>query len=212
MVDPAVEEYAEAHTTPPDELLAALADETQRTLRAPQMLTGAIEGRFLELLVFATGARRVLEIGTYSGYSALAMAAALPTDGRIDTCEIDEQHAEVAARYFAESGYGERITLHLGPALDTIDRLDGDFDLVFVDADKENYVNYYEATLPRLSERGLIVADNTLWSGRERLLDPDDVSESTESIRAFNDHVRNDPRAVCVVLTVRDGVTLIRRA
>ena len=206
---PELERYAEAHTTPPDELLRELADETRATLDAPQMLTGPVEGRFLQQLVFATGARRVLELGTFSGYSALSMAEALPADGRIDTCEVSERHAEVARRYFARSPYGARITVHLGPALETIDRLEGTFDLVFVDADKVNYLNYYEAVLPRLSERGLIVADNTLWSGR--VLDPDPDDESTQAIVAFNDRVIADERVVCVQLTVRDGITLVRR-
>ena len=186
-----IERYAEAHTTPPPPLLAELAEETRATLQSPQMLTGPIEGRFLQQLVFATGARRVLELGTYSGYSALSMAEGLPADGRIDTCEVDERHAEVARRYIARSAYADRITVHLGPALETIARLEGAFDLVFIDADKVNYVNYYEAVLPRLSERGLIVADNTLWSGR--VLDPDD-GEGTQAIVAFNEHVANDDR------------------
>jgi caffeoyl-CoA O-methyltransferase len=203
-----IERYAEEHTTPPTELLSALADETRASLRSPQMLTGTIEGRLLEMLVWVSGARRILELGTYSGYSSLSMAAALPEGGRIDTCEIDEQHAEVARRYVAESPYADRITVHLGPALETIERLEGDFDLVFIDADKENYVNYYEAVLPRLSESGLIAADNTLWSGR--VLDDEDMSEGTRAIKAFNEHVRADPRVVSVMLTVRDGVTLIR--
>jgi caffeoyl-CoA O-methyltransferase len=204
-----IERYAEAHTTPPPPLLAELAAETQETLQSPQMLTGPIEGRLLEQLVFVSGARRVLELGTYSGYSSLSMAAALPPDGRIDTCEIDERHAEVARRYIARSPYADRITVHLGPALETIARLEGEFDLVFIDADKPNYLTYYEAVLPRLSPRGLIVADNTLWSGRVVNPEPDD--ESTQAIAAFNDRVRQDERVVCVQLTVRDGVTLIRR-
>jgi caffeoyl-CoA O-methyltransferase len=204
-----IERYAEAHTTPPPPLLAELAAETQETLQSPQMLTGPIEGRLLEQLVFVSGARRVLELGTYSGYSSLSMAAALPPDGRIDTCEIDERHAEVARRYIARSAYADRITVHLGPALETIGRLEGEFDLVFIDADKPNYLKYYEAVLPRLSPRGLIVADNTLWSGRVVNPEPDD--ESTQAIAVFNDRVRQDERVVCVQLTVRDGVTLIRR-
>jgi predicted O-methyltransferase YrrM len=208
IVDPAIERYAEEHTTPPDELLAALAEETRETLRSPQMLTGPIEGRFLELLVYSSGARRVLELGTYSGYSALSMAAALPEDGHIDTCEVDAQHAEVARRYIERSPYADRITVHLGPALETIGRLDGEFDFVFIDADKPNYRNYYEAVLPRLAERGVIAADNTLWSGR--VLDPDD-SEATQAIVEFNEHVRADSRVISVMLSVRDGVTLIRR-
>jgi predicted O-methyltransferase YrrM len=210
IADPAVEAYAEAHTTPPDELLGALAEETRASLRAPAMLTGTVEGRFLELLVCASGARRVLELGTYSGYSSLSMAAGLPDGGHIDTCEVDPQHAEVARRYIAESPHADRITVHLGPALETLERLEGQFDFVFIDADKENYVNYYEAVLPRLAERGLIAADNTLWSGR--VLDGSDDSAGTRAIRAFNDHVRADDRVVSVMLTIRDGVTLIRRA
>ena len=208
LVDEKIEEYAAAHTTPPTELLARLAEETKSTMSAPQMLTGTIEGRFLELLVFGTGAKRVLEIGTFTGYSALSMAAALPEDGRIDTLDIEPKHVEVAQRYIAESPYADKITIHLGPALDTIDRLEGDFDLVFIDADKESYAAYYEAVLPRLSERGLIAIDNTLWSGR--VLDPQD--DTTKVIAALNDMIAADERVVAVQLTVRDGVTLVRRA
>jgi caffeoyl-CoA O-methyltransferase len=205
-----LERYAEAHTTPHPELLQRLARETQDTLERPQMLTGTIEGRFLEFIVHMTGARRILELGTYSGYSAISMVAALPPDGHIDTCEVEERHAAVARRYIEEAGYSDRISIHVGPALETIATLEGEFDFVFIDADKENYVNYYEAVLPRLSERGLIAADNTLWSGR--VLDESDQSEGTVAIRAFNDHVRDDDRVLCVMLSVRDGVTLIRRS
>ena len=204
-----IERYAEEHTTPHADLLQRLAEETRSTLERPQMLTGTIEGRFLEFLVYATGARRILELGTYSGYGSISMAAALPAGGRIDTCEVDETHAEVARRYIEEAGLSDRITVHLGPALETVSRLEGAFDFVFIDADKENYVNYYEAVLPRLGERGLIAADNTLWSGR--VVDESEQDESTRAIRAFNDHVRGDDRVVAVMLSVRDGVTLIRR-
>jgi caffeoyl-CoA O-methyltransferase len=202
-----IDRYAEEHTTPPEPLLAELASETRETLQSPQMLTGTVEGRFLELLVYASGARRVLELGTYSGYSSLSMAAGLPQGGRIDTCEISEQHAEVARRYIERSPYADRITVHLGPALETVAKLEGEFDFVFIDADKPNYVNYYEAVVPRLSERGFIAADNTLWSGRVLEGDGD---EGTRAIKDFNEHVRSDPRVVSVMLTVRDGVTLIR--
>jgi len=205
-----IEEYAAGHTTPPTDLLQALAAETRETLRAPQMLTGTIEGRFLELLVFGLGAKRVLELGTYSGYSSLSMAAGLPKGGHIDTCEADETHAEVARRYIAQSPYADRITVHIGPALDTISQLEGEFDFVFIDADKENYLNYYEALLPRLAEHGVMAIDNTLWSGR--VLDEDDDSDATKAIREINDRIAEDGRVVAVQLTVRDGVTLVRRA
>ena len=161
------------------------------------MLTGPIEGRFLELLVAGTGAKRVLEIGTFTGYSALSMAAAMPADGRIDTLDIEPKHAEVAQRYFDRSPDGGKITLHLGPALETIEQLDGEFDFVFIDADKENYDAYFEAVLPRLSEGGLIAIDNTLWSGR--VLDPPD--ETTKLIAALNDKLAADDRVVVVQLT-----------
>jgi len=208
LVPEPIERYAEQHTTTPEPLLAELAQETRETLECPQMLTGTVEGRFLELLVYASGAGRVLELGTYSGYSALSMAAGLAPGGRIDTCELDENRAAVARRYIERSPYADRIQIHLGPALETIGRLEGDFDFVFIDADKPNYVNYYEAVLPRLSERGFIAADNTLWSGR--VLDEQDDDEGTQAIRAFNEHVESDPRVTSVMLTVRDGVTLIR--
>ena len=208
--EPGIEEYASAHTTPPTPWLEALAAETEADVPAPQMMVGALEGRFLEMLVWASGARRVLEIGTFTGYSSLSMAAALPADGTIVTCDLDPAALAVARRHIASSPYADRIDIREGPALDTIATLDGPFDLVFVDADKTNYVNYYEAVLPKLAERGLIVVDNTLWSGQ--VLDDADTSDDTVAIRAFNDHVRNDPRVVCVQLTVRDGVTLIRGA
>ena len=207
LVDEQVEEYAERHTTAPDALLAELAAETKATMASPQMLTGAIEGRFLEALVAATGARRVLEIGTFTGYASLSMAAALPPDGHVDTLDIEPKHAEVAQRYFDRSPHGGKITHHLGPAEETLARLEGDFDLVFIDADKANYDAYYEAVLPRLSERGLIAIDNTLWSGR--VLDPQD--DDTRTIAALNDKLASDERVVCVQLTIRDGVTLVRR-
>jgi caffeoyl-CoA O-methyltransferase len=207
LVDERLEEYAERHSTAPDPLLAELAQETKETMSSPQMLTGPIEGRFLELLIAGTGAKRVLEIGTFTGYSALSMAAALPPGGRIDTLDIEPKHAEVAQRYFDRSPHGDKITLHLGPALETIGSLEGEFDFVFIDADKDNYDAYYEAVLPRLSQGGLIAIDNTLWSGR--VLDPPD--ETTKLIAALNDKLAADDRVVVVQLTVRDGVTLVRR-
>ena len=164
----------------------------------------AVEGRFLQTLVFATGARRVLEIGTYSGYSAISMAAGLPEDGRIDTCELEPRHAEVARRYIERAGLSDRITVHLGPAGETIERLDGPFDLVFVDADKTGYAAYYEAVLPKLAPRGLIVFDNMLQNGR--VVTEPDAGESTRAIAELNDRLRDDPRVTCVLLTVRDGV------
>jgi caffeoyl-CoA O-methyltransferase len=204
-----IERYAQEHTTPPPDFLAQLADETRATLPIPQMLTGTVEGRLLELLVHATRATRVLEIGTYSGYSALSMAAALGSGGTIVTCEIDPERAAFARRHFEASPYADRIDLRVGPALETIRGLEGPLDLVFIDADKSNYANYYEAVLPLLSDHGLIAVDNTLWGGT--VLDESDGSEDTLAIKAFNEALPHDRRVTCVLLTVRDGVTLIRK-
>ncbi len=208
-VEEAVEEYAHAHTTAHSAAMAELQREALANLSSPQMLSGLVEGRLLELLVWSTRAARVLEIGTYAGYSALSMAAGLPPGGRILTCEISESHAEFARRHIAASPYGDRIEIRVGPAIDTIAQLPGPFDLVFVDADKTGYDAYYEAVLPKLSEHGLIVVDNTLWSGR--VLDPDATAADTLALAAFNDKLAADPRVSCALLTVRDGITLIRR-
>src|SRR4051794_29700992 len=204
ITDPRVAEYVERMSSPHEPLLAELSEETRETLSSPGMLTGPVAGRFLELLVWAARPQRVLEIGTYTGHSALAMAAALPDGGRIDTLELSPERAEFAQRWFDRSPYGDRITLHLGPALETIARLDGSFDFVFIDADKAGYVDYYDAVLPRLAERGLIVADNPLWGGGV-------VNDAEAPISRFNERVARDPRAVSVILPVRDGMTLIRR-
>jgi caffeoyl-CoA O-methyltransferase len=212
LVSDAVEAYAAAHTTAPEPHLRALAEETRQTLSSPQMLTGEVEGRFLEFLVFLAQPRLVLEIGTYSGYSALSMARALPEGGRIMSCELDPERVAFAQRHIAGAGFGDRIEIRQGPALETIGGLDGPFDLVFIDADKGGYLDYYEAVLPKLSERGLIVVDNVLWSGRVAAPSSDDDTDSTRALRVFNDHVAADERVVSVMLSVRDGVTLVRRA
>jgi caffeoyl-CoA O-methyltransferase len=204
IIDPRIEEYVERWTTPHEDLLAELSDRTAREIGSEQMLTGPVAGRFLEQLIWFGKPKRVLEIGTFTGHSALSMAAALPEGGRIDGCELDPDRAAFAQGYFDRSPYGSRITLHVGPALETVASLDGEFDFVFIDADKEGYIDYYEAVLPRLSERGLIAADNTLWSGR--------VLDGEGPLVAFNEHVAADPRSVQVILSVRDGMTLVRRA
>jgi len=206
-----LEQYALEHSSAPGALLLSIADRTRSDFAdLSGMMVGGIEGRFLEALVFGIQARRILEIGTFTGYSSIAMAAGMPADGRIVTCEVAPEHAELARRHVAASPYADRIEIREGPALETIASLDGPFDFVFIDADKGSYVDYYEATLVKLAPRGLLAADNTLWSGR--VLDADDQSEGTLAIRRFNDHVRSDPRVICVQLTVRDGITLVHLA
>jgi caffeoyl-CoA O-methyltransferase len=210
IVDPRVEAYAEEHTTPDGELFDRLAAETREKTTAPQMMVGRLEGRFLGVLVSRLRAQRVLELGTFTGYSSISMALALPPGGRVISCDVNEETTAIARRYAEEAGVADRIEYRLGPGLETVARLDGTFDLVFIDADKPNYINYYEATLPLLADGGLIVVDNTLWSGR--VVDDEEQDESTQAIRALNDHVSADPRVENVLLTVRDGMNLVWRA
>ena len=209
IVEPKIEEYAEEHTSPNGELFERLAEETREKTTAPQMMVGRIEGQFLATLVRLSGARRILELGTFTGYSSISMASALPPDGKIITCDVDPEATGIARRYMDESGYGDRIDIRLGPALETIATLEGPFDLVFIDADKPNYEAYYEAVLPLLAENGLVIADNVLWSGR---VVEDDGDESTRAIKDFNEHVRTDERVTSVMLSVRDGMTLVQKA
>jgi len=210
IVEPRVEEYAAAHSSPNAGLFARLAAETQEKSDAPQMMVGLLEGQFLGALVRSTGAKRILEFGTFTGYSSISMALALPGDGRLVTCDVNPETTEIARRYAAEAGVVDRIDYRIGPALDSIEQLDGEFDLVFIDADKPNYLNYYEATVPKLAPRGLMILDNTLWSGR--VADPEENDENTRAIREVNDHILADPRVNNVLLTVRDGMNLVWRS
>lgn len=208
IVAPALEAYAVAHSTPMGEALAYVESETREHLDAPGMMVGPLEGRFLEMLVYATGGNNVLEVGCFSGYSAIAMAAGLSDGGRITTCEISQRHIEFARRHFEHAGLADRIEIREGPALDTLRTLEGPYEFIFIDADKGNYLGYYEACLPLLADQGLLAVDNTLWSGR---VVTDDAEADTLAIRAFNDHVAADERVVAVQVTVRDGVTLVRK-
>ena len=210
IVEPRVEEYAAAHSSPNAGLFARLAAETQEKSDAPQMMVGLLEGQFLGALVRSTGAKRILEFGTFTGYSSISMALALPGDGRLVTCDVNPETTEIARRYAAEAGVVDRIDYRIGPALDSIEQLDGEFDLVFIDADKPNYLNYYEATVPKLAPRGLMILDNTLWSGR--VADPEEDDENTRAIREVNDHILADQRVNNVLLTVRDGMNLVWRS
>jgi len=209
IADPRVEAYAAEHTTPEPESFATLAEETRAGTSAPGMMVGTLEGRFLKAVVAMLRPETVLEIGTFTGYSALSMAEALPPGGRIITCDISEEHVAIARRHIDASPYADRIEIRVGPAIESVGSLDGPFDLVFIDADKTSYLAYYEAVLPKLTPRGVILADNVLWSGR--VLDPPAEDENTKAITEFNDHVVADERVEVVMLTVRDGVSLIRR-
>ena len=203
-IDTAIEQFAHDHTEPETDLYARLREETYRTAKRPEMQVGLIEGRFLQMLVRLIGARNILEIGMFTGYSTLMMAEGLPDDGHLITCEIDPKAEAIARRYFAESQHGNKITIRMGPALETIKTLSGPLDLVFIDADKINYSNYYEACFPLVKPGGLIVGDNVLWSGK--VIDPQD--DDTRAIVAFNRLLKSDPRVENVCLTVRDGMML----
>ncbi|HUG48486.1 MAG TPA: class I SAM-dependent methyltransferase [Candidatus Limnocylindria bacterium] len=206
---PRIEDYAARHSSPEPPLLIELAEATRGFSDDHGMMVGRLEGRLLKLLVAISRARRVLEIGTFTGYSALSMAEALPPDGRIVTCELSERHADVAQSFIDRSPHGAQIEIRRGPAGATLAALEGDFDFVFIDADKTGYLAYYEAVLPKLRSGGLIAADNVLWSGR--VLDEASDDADTRALREFNAFVATDARVECVMLPVRDGLTLARK-
>ena len=207
LVPEQIEAYARDHTTPESQLLDELREETYARMALPQMQVGRLEGTFLKMLVGLTRARRVLEIGMFTGYSALMMAEGLPADGRLITCDIDPEAEAMARSFFARSPHGHKIEVRMGPALDTVAALPGPFDLVFIDADKANYPAYYEVAIERVPAGGLIVIDNTLWSGA--VLDPRD--DDARAIVEVARRVQSDTRVENALLTVRDGMLLARR-
>ena len=210
LLSDALEAYVVDHSHPEPALLAELRDVTVRELADPQMQVGPVEGALLRMLVLLTGAKRVLEIGTFSGYSGLSIASALPDDGRLITCDVDPKATKIAREFFDRSPHGHKIEIELGPAIETVRRraeAAETFDLVFIDADKESYTDYYEGVLPMLPSGGLIVADNTLWGGS--VVDPQ--KDSDRAIVRFNARVAEDDRVDQVLLSVRDGVMLARK-
>lgn len=209
LVPSEIEAYAEAHSMQESPVCRALREETQRTMEYPQMLVGSLEGAFLKMMTQLVGAKRVLEIGMFTGYSALYFAEALPEDGTVITCEVNEKSASVARRYFGQAAVGGKISVRMGPALDTMRTLTDLFDLIFIDADKTNYLNYYRRALDLLAPSGVILIDNVLWSGDVLKLPPPD--ESTAAIQELNRTVANDPQVTAVLVTIRDGILVVRR-
>ena len=203
-VPEAIERYCEAHTTPEPPVFESLAKETRDKTELPQMQVGLVEGMFLKCLVRAMGARRVLEIGTFTGYAALMMAEGLPDDGEIITLDIDEKALAIARAHWDRNLHGGKITSVIGRADESLKSIDGPLDLVFIDADKQSYIRYWDDVVPKVRSGGLIVVDNVLWGGA--VLDPKE--EDDHAIVAFNEHVLRDGRVELVMMTIRDGVTV----
>jgi caffeoyl-CoA O-methyltransferase len=203
----AVEEYALAHTTEDSPTVQELIRASEEDLEYTDMLSGRMVGRLLALLIKISGARRVLEVGTFTGYSALTMAEALPDDGELFTCEYNKRYEAIARRFFSESDAGLKIKLVMGKALDTIPTLEGQFDFVFLDADKINYPAYYEMIKPRLTTGGLMVVDNVFWGGEVVKAE----REKAQAIDRLNKMITEDKTVEQVMLTVRDGITLVRK-
>ena len=208
LVLPDIEAYAEAHSLPESEVCRRLREETYRNMDCPQMVVGPLEGAFLKVMALSVGARRVLEIGTFTGYSALCMAECLPDDGMVITCDIDPESTDMAKRYWAQSAHGTKIHLRLGPALETMATVTGRFDLIFIDADKANYVNYFRQALELISDQGVILIDNVLWNGD--VLTHPAPDTNTAAIQELNRVVHAEPRVSAVLLTIRDGIFLIK--
>lgn len=202
-----VEEYAQAHTTEDSPLIQELIAASENDLEFTDMLSGRVVGRLLSILIKISGARRVLEIGTFSGYSALTMAEALPEDGELFTCEYNQRYKGIAESFFAKSEHGGKINLVMGKALETIPDIEGDFDFVFLDADKINYPDYYKMVLPRLRKGGIMVVDNVFWDGEVLARE----SEKAAAIDRLNEMISADDTVEQVMLTVRDGVTIVRK-
>ncbi len=209
-LSPELADYLVAHGTPPDEIQQALIDETS-ALPMARMQIAPEQGALMTVLTRLLGVKTAVEVGTFTGYSALAIARGLPDDGTLVCCDVSEEWTSVGRRFWDRDGVGHKIELRIGPALDTLRAMPATdhLDLAFIDADKANYAAYYDELLSRLRRNGVILVDNTLWSGK--VVDPAVEDEDTLAIRAFNDAVADDPRVDCVMLPISDGLTLLRK-
>jgi predicted O-methyltransferase YrrM len=208
--NPEYERYAIEHTSPEPELMQRLIRDTNLAVTTPGMLSGLLQGRLLQMISFMLNPALILEIGTFTGYSAIYLASGLTENGKLHTIDNNPEVAHIAQKYFNETGLQQKIITHQGNALDVLQSLNGIFDLVFIDADKENYLNYYEAVLPKVRQGGFILVDNVLWYGK--VMSPDALSDKeTRGIAEFNQHIRNDHRIDHVLLPVRDGVMVVRK-
>ena len=207
----AIHDYLIAHGTPPDAVQRSLIEETAELGGIAMMQIAPEQGAFMTLLARATGARRVIEVGTFTGYSTLCLARGLPADGFVLACDVSEEWTAIARRYWEKAGVAQKIDLRIGPAAETLRALPEEeaFDLAFIDADKPGYATYYELILARLRSGGLILVDNVLWMGQ--VVNPAATDPQTQAIRAFNDLVARDARVDCVMLAISDGLTLLRK-
>ena len=205
-----LDQYIEEHTTSEDAVLQELSRETHLKTYYPRMLSGKVQGKFLEMIVQMIKPNRILEIGTFTGYSAIALAKGLPENGKIITLEVNPEMEIFIRKFIEKSGLGNKIELVIGDAVDLIPKMEEQFELVFIDADKEQYIDYYNLSMEKLKPGGFILADNVLWSGK--VLETDKKSDKeTKGIKAFNEFIKNDPRVEQVIISVRDGLMLARK-
>ena len=205
-----LDNYVVAHSENEPELLQKLTRETYQKILQPRMLSGHFQGRILSMLSKIVNPKNILEIGTYTGYSALCLAEGMQADGELHTIDVNEELVDFQRKYFDASNYGKQIQQHLGNALELIPELDKTFDLVFIDADKDNYPNYFEIVMDKLNPGGIILSDNVLWSGKVlEPLNPKDTS--TKALLEYNKMLKDDPRVETVLLPIRDGLTISRK-
>jgi predicted O-methyltransferase YrrM len=209
-LDPAIEQYALTHTQPEPEILAQLNRETWLKVLQPRMLSGHMQGRFLSLMSHLIKPKRILEIGTYTGYSAICMAEGLAQDGKLHTIDINEELETMVQQYIEKAGLSAKIEMHVGNAMEIIPELNETWDMVFIDADKENYLNYFNLIIDKVRAGGLIIADNVLWSGKIlQVAAPND--EETKALQTFNEAVSADNRVESQLLPIRDGLMFLRK-
>jgi hypothetical protein len=209
LVNPLAEAYSSTHSSSLDAVIIELEQLTIESHAHAHMLSGPLQGKFLEMICRMINPKKVLEIGTFTGYSALSMLKGMPEDGILYTIELREQDAQTALQFFKKANKEQQIKLHLGNALEIIPNLDEKWDLVFIDADKVSYIDYYELTLPKLKQGGWMIADNVLFHGQ--VLEDNIIGKNAKAIDTFNKHVSADPRVEQLILTIRDGLTLVRK-
>lgn len=207
---PNINNYVESYTTPEDDVLKALNRETNLKIELPIMLSGHLQGAVLQSISYMMRPKRILEIGTYTGYSAICLAKGLTDDGRLDTIDINEELKDICFRYICDAGLEGKISQHIGQAEEIIPDLEDTYDLVFIDADKINYSRYYDQVFDKVRKGGFILADNVLYDG-EVVLPAEEQSKNAKALHAFNEKIKNDPRVEQVLLPIRDGIMIVRK-